>query len=41
MDILEAACAELVETPSQEQDCSYIRPGYRRRHVERHTFTTE
>ncbi|WP_396957602.1 type II toxin-antitoxin system RelE/ParE family toxin, partial [Nitrosomonas sp.] len=36
IDILEAACTELVETSSQGQDCSYIRPGYRRRHVERH-----
>ncbi|HNR11640.1 MAG TPA: type II toxin-antitoxin system RelE/ParE family toxin [Nitrosomonas europaea] len=36
IDILEAACTELVETPSQGQDCSYIRPGYRRRHIERH-----
>ncbi|CAD85436.1 MULTISPECIES: type II toxin-antitoxin system RelE/ParE family toxin [Nitrosomonas] len=40
IDILEAACTELVETSSQGQDCSYIRPGYRRRHVERH-ITTE
>ncbi|MBV6388535.1 MAG: Toxin ParE1 [Nitrosomonas europaea] len=36
IDILEAACVKLVEIPSQGQDCSYIRPGYRRRHVERH-----
>lgn len=37
IDILEAACAKLAETPSQGQDCSYIRAGYRRCHVERHT----
>lgn len=38
IDILEAACSELAETPSQGQDCNYIRPGYRRRHVERHAI---
>lgn len=34
--LLEAACAGLAEAPSQGQDCSHIRPGYRRRAAEHH-----
>lgn len=37
-DLIEAACAALAEHPLQGQDCSFIRPGYRRRGVERHVI---
>jgi toxin ParE1/3/4 len=37
-DLIEAACAELAEAPLQAQDCSHIRPGYRRRGVEQHVI---
>ncbi|MFZ2883131.1 MULTISPECIES: type II toxin-antitoxin system RelE/ParE family toxin [Nitrosomonas] len=33
IDTLKAVCTELVETPLQGQDCSYIRSDYRHRHV--------
>lgn len=35
-DLIEAACAELAATPQQAQNCANIRPGYRRRNIERH-----
>ena len=35
-DTIEAVCADLAETPHQGQNCAHIRPGYRRRGVERH-----
>lgn len=37
-DQIEAACAELAEAPLLAQDCSHIRPGYRRRGVEQHVL---
>jgi toxin ParE1/3/4 len=37
-DLIEAACARLVEAPLQSQDCAIIAPGYRRRSVERHAI---
>jgi toxin ParE1/3/4 len=37
-DRIEAACANLAETPLQAQDCAHIRPGYRRRSVEQHVI---
>ena len=37
-DLIEAACAGLAEAPLQSQDCALIRPGYRRRNVERHVI---
>lgn len=36
IDLIEAACAELVEAPQQAQGCANIRPGYRRCGVEQH-----
>ena len=33
---LEATCADLGEAPTQGQDCSHIRPGYRRRAAAHH-----
>ncbi|MES2095762.1 MAG: type II toxin-antitoxin system RelE/ParE family toxin [Pseudomonadota bacterium] len=38
IDLIEAACADLAEAPQRTQDCAYIRPGYRRRSVERHVI---
>ena len=35
-DILTAAFAELAESPEIAATCDHIRPGYRRRSVERH-----
>ena len=35
-DILTLAFAELAESPKSAPACDQIRPGYRRRHVERH-----
>ena len=35
-DLIEAACAVLADAPQHAQDCSDIRPGYRRRSVEQH-----
>ena len=37
-DLVEAACADLAETPQQAQGCANIRPGYRRRAVEQHVI---
>lgn len=37
-DLIEAACGKLAEAPLQSQDCSIIRPGYRRRNVEQHAI---
>jgi toxin ParE1/3/4 len=37
-DLIEAACAALVEAPQQSQSCNNIRPDYRRRTVERHVI---
>lgn len=36
IDILEAAFAALAESPKSAPACDHIRPGYRRRNVERH-----
>lgn len=36
IDILEAAFAQLAESPKTAPACDHIRPGYRRRSVERH-----
>jgi len=33
---LENACAALAEAPARAQDCSHIRPGYRRGAIGRH-----
>lgn len=38
LDHLEDACAILAESPHQAQNCDDIRPGYRRRGVERHVI---
>lgn len=35
-DFLTAAFAELAQSPETAPACDYIRPGYRRRSVERH-----
>lgn len=35
-DLIAAACADLAETPQRAQRCDNIRPGYRRRSIERH-----
>lgn len=35
-DLIETTCAELAEAPQHSQNCANIRPGYRRRNVERH-----
>ena len=37
-DLIQAACADLAENPQRAQDCGSIRPGYRRRSVERHVI---
>ncbi|WP_420607909.1 type II toxin-antitoxin system RelE/ParE family toxin [Novosphingopyxis sp.] len=37
-DLIEAACADLAAAPQQAQGCGNIRPGYRRRSVERHVI---
>lgn len=36
VDILTAAFAELVRSPKIAPACDHVRPGYRRRNVERH-----
>jgi toxin ParE1/3/4 len=38
IDLIEAACAALAEAPQRAQGCADIRPGYRRRVVERHVI---
>lgn len=38
IDILSAAFADLAESPKTAPTCDRIRPGYRRRSVERHTI---
>ncbi len=38
IDILVAAFATLAEAPDRAPACDHIRPGYRRRHVERHAI---
>jgi len=38
IDRIEAACADLAAAPLQAQDCSSIRPGYRRRGIEHHVL---
>ncbi|AJP72014.1 type II toxin-antitoxin system RelE/ParE family toxin [Sphingomonas hengshuiensis] len=38
IDLIEAACADLAEAPHRAQDCTHIRPGYRRRTVEQHVL---
>lgn len=38
MDLIEAACTSLAGAPQQAQECSLIRPGYRRRSVESHSI---
>ena len=37
-DLIQAACADLAENPQRALDCGGIRPGYRRRGVERHVI---
>lgn len=37
-DLIEVACARLAAAPRQSQDCSAIRPGYRRKSVELHVI---
>ena len=37
-DMLTAAFAELAQSPKTAPACDHIRPGYRRRSVERHTI---
>lgn len=37
-DLIETACAGLAEAPQRSQDCTLIRPGYRRRNVEQHAI---
>jgi toxin ParE1/3/4 len=37
-DLIEVACANIAEAPSQAQNCAHIRPGYRRRNVEQHVI---
>ena len=37
-DLIETACAGLAQSRLQSQDCGAIRPGYRRRTVERHVI---
>jgi toxin ParE1/3/4 len=37
-DLIEATCAKLAKAPLLSQDCSLIRPGYRRRSVEQHAI---
>jgi len=36
IDIITAAFGELAHAPKTAQTCDHIRPGYRRRNVERH-----
>lgn len=36
MQELDATCAAMAEAPLQGQDCSHIRPGYRRRAAAHH-----
>lgn len=36
IDFLTATFAELAQSPETAPTCDHIRPGYRRRHVERH-----
>jgi toxin ParE1/3/4 len=38
VDLIEAACSSLARAPLQSQDCTAIRPGYRRRNVEQHVI---
>lgn len=38
IDFLTAAFAELAQSPKTASSCEHIRPGYRRRGVERHTI---
>lgn len=38
IDLIAAACTNLAEAPHLAQDCSDIRPGYRRRRVGRHAI---
>ncbi|WP_232493445.1 type II toxin-antitoxin system RelE/ParE family toxin [Novosphingobium kaempferiae] len=38
IDLIEQACASLADAPLQSSDCSHIRPGYRKRTVERHSL---
>jgi toxin ParE1/3/4 len=35
-DLIESAFVELAEAPHRSQNCDTVRPGYRRRAVERH-----
>lgn len=37
-ELIEAACADLAETPQRAQGCAHIRPGYRLHGVERHVI---
>lgn len=37
-DLVEAACVDLADAPQRAQVCSHIRPGYRRRSLERHVI---
>ncbi len=34
--MIQAACATLADAPQQAQSCENIRPGYRRKRIERH-----
>ena len=38
IDLLQAACAPLVEAPHKGQDCANIRAGYRCLRVKQRTF---
>lgn len=38
IDLIEAACALLAEAPMSAAACDHIRPGYRRRPVQRHVI---
>lgn len=38
LDLIEACCAALADAPLLSQDCAGIRPGYRRRNIERHAI---
>jgi len=38
IDLIEAACAELAESPLRARACDHIRAGYRRRSVGRHVI---
>ena len=37
-DLIEAACARVSQAPLQSQDCTAIRPGYRRVNAEQHVI---